>query len=130
MGLDYFTVSQLGAELHQILPGRFISGASYSDGSLKLKIEQSGMLSFQCKPNGLILYAADNANVLPWPSKDDPVKYFIGARFIGVSLPESDRTLSFILERFNQKIGGRLFEIRSWEAKDLLKKKANLLKED
>ena len=103
MGLDYFTVSQLGAELHQILPGRFISGASYSDGSLKLKIEQSGMLSFQCKPNGLILYAADNANVLPWPSKDDPVKYFIGARFIGVSLPESDRTLSFILERFNQK---------------------------
>ena len=26
------------------------------------------------------------------------------------------------MERFNQKVGGRLFEIRSWEAKDLLKK--------
>ena len=34
------------------------------------------------------------------------------------------------MERFNQKVGGRLFEIRSWEAKDLLKKKADLLKED
>jgi hypothetical protein len=34
------------------------------------------------------------------------------------------------MERFNQKTGGRLFEIRSWEAKDLLKKQADLLKED
>ena len=34
------------------------------------------------------------------------------------------------MERLNQKVGGRLFEIRSWEAKDLLKKKADLLKED
>ena len=34
------------------------------------------------------------------------------------------------MERFNQKTGGRLFEIRSWEAKDLLKKLADLLKED
>ncbi len=103
MGLDYFTISQLGAELHQTLLGRFISGASYSDGSLKLKIDQRGLLCFQCKPNGLILYNTVNTSSLPWPSKNDPVKYFVGARFIGVSLPERDRTLSFLLERFNQK---------------------------
>ena len=103
MGLDYFTVSQLGIELHKTLLGRFISGASYSNGNLKLKIDQRGLLSFQCKPDGLILYNPNHTNRLPWPSKVDPVRYFVGARFIGVSMPERDRTLSFLLERFNQK---------------------------
>ena len=34
------------------------------------------------------------------------------------------------MERFNQRNGDLLFEIRSWEAKDLLKKQVDFLKED
>ena len=33
------------------------------------------------------------------------------------------------MESFNKRVGGRLFEIRSWEARDLLKKKTEFLKE-
>ena len=39
--------------------------------------------------------------------------------------PESRREM----ETFNKRVGDRIFQIRSWEAKDLLKKRAEFIKE-
>ena len=80
MGFDYFTTIQLASELNRVLFGGVISGASFRDKDLKLKIDQRGLICFQCKPNGLVLYNPNDAKSLTSPSKEDPVRYFIGAR--------------------------------------------------
>jgi len=103
MGFDYFTTIQLASELNRILFGGVISGASFRDKDLKLKIDQRGLICFQCKPNGLVLYNPNDAKSLTSPSKEDPVRYFIGARFIDIVMSGRDRAISFLLERFNQK---------------------------
>ncbi|MEE3235208.1 MAG: NFACT RNA binding domain-containing protein [Candidatus Latescibacterota bacterium] len=103
MGFDYFTTSQLASELHDSLLDDVISGASFRGADLKLEIDQRGLICFQCKPNGLVLYYPNDTHSLPRPNKDDPVRYFVGARFIDIGMSGRDRGISFFLERFNKK---------------------------
>ena len=104
MSFDYFTLSQLASELHQLLTGKIITGAVFSEKNLKLTIHQLGSICFQCKPNGLILYNRNDKRKLPRPGNRDPERYFIDARIIHIGIPGRDRSLVFSIERYNKKL--------------------------